>query len=286
MRQWFVFLLICLLTLGGCSPQRFFYYPNQVLYNDPDRLRLDYSLVEYPSLNGHKLYGFFFRTPGKPLGTIVHFHGNYGNMTNHFPLTIFLLKEGFDVLSFDYQGYGESEGAPDQKNTIEDGLATVRYAQEHLRDKQTGVAILGQSLGGAIGIVVCAKEPLVRAAVIEASFTSYRQMSRVVLRRHWFTTPISWVLPFFLSKKNDPLVYVDRIAPRPLFFIHGEADQIVPSAMSQTLYAKASESKKLWIIPHAKHLECRRVGGRNYDQRVGDFFREALLPAATSYKNQ
>src|SRR5438105_4764433 len=101
-----------LLALWGCSPQRFFYYPNRVLYVDPDRIGLHPELVRYPSLNGKELTALFFKTDQKPKGTIVHFHGNYGNVSSHFPLSLFLLKYGFDVLAFDYEGYGGSQGTP------------------------------------------------------------------------------------------------------------------------------------------------------------------------------
>src|SRR5882724_9971453 len=126
------------LFLAGCSPQRFFYYPNRTLYVDPDKIGLHPDLVEYPSLNGKKLTALFFKTDQKPKGTIVHFHGNYGNVSSHFPLAVFLLKYGFDVLSFDYEGYGASEGQPTPKHLVEDGIASVRYAQTHLRNPATG----------------------------------------------------------------------------------------------------------------------------------------------------
>ena len=172
-------------ALAGCSPQRFFYYPNRVLYVDPDRIGLHPELVRYPSLDGKELTALYFKTDQKPKGTIVHFHGNFGNMSNHFPLSLFLLKYGFDVLAFDYEGYGGSDGTPSPKHLLEDGIASVRYAQAHLREGASGVAIFGQSLGGATAIVVAAKEPLVKAAVIEAAFTSHAAMARAMLKRHW-----------------------------------------------------------------------------------------------------
>ena len=272
--------------LSGCSLEKFFYYPNRVLYNDPDVLKLDYELVHYPSLNGKTLYALFFKSAVKPKGTIVHFHGNYGNMTNHFPLGLFLLKEGFDVLIFDYQGYGGSQGSPNRKKTIEDGLATVRYAQEHLRDPRTGVGLLGQSLGGAVGVVVMAQEPLVRGAVIEAAFTSYRGMTRTVLKRHWFTYPFSWVLPPFLGRRWDPLECVAQIKPRPLLFIHGEADRIVPPEMSKILFEAAREPKTLWMIPGADHLQCHRRAGGEYERTVAEFFRKAIQSPAYIDQNK
>src|SRR5580704_2585746 len=146
MRKINLCLMGFLLVLSACVPQRFFYYPNRVLYVDPDRIGLHPELVRYPSLNGKELTALYFKTDQKPKGTIVHFHGNFGNVSNHFPLALFLLKNGFDVLAFDYEGYGASAGKPTPKNLVDDGIASVRYAQAHLRDPATGVAVFGQSL--------------------------------------------------------------------------------------------------------------------------------------------
>jgi fermentation-respiration switch protein FrsA (DUF1100 family) len=262
--------------LVGCSPQRFFYYPNRNLYVDPDQIGLHPDLVRYPSLNGKELVALYFKTNQKPKGTIVHFHGNFGNVSNHFPLSLFLLKYGFDVLAFDYEGYGVSEGKPSPKHLLEDGIASVRYAQAHLREGAAGVAVFGQSLGGATAIVVTAQEPLVKAAVIEAAFTGHAAMARAVLKRHWLTWPLYPIAPLFMNHSLDPILFVARISPRPVFFIHGDQDTIVPMAMSQELYQKAKEPKKLWIVPGANHLESRKKAGAQYEQAVADFFTAAL----------
>jgi fermentation-respiration switch protein FrsA (DUF1100 family) len=269
-------LLLCLI---GCSPQSLFYYPNRQLYNEPERFKIAYEQVEYPSLNGKKLWAILMKTPEKPKGTVVHFHGNFGNLSDHFPLSTFFLKQGYDVLVFDYQGYGASEGKPTQKNTVEDGIASVRYAQAHLRDPATGVVVFGQSLGGAVGVVVTAKEPLVRAAVIESGFSSYSKMGREAMGRHWWSWPMVPVA-FFLGGKYDPVKYVGDISPRPILFVHGDQDHTVQVHMSRDLYAAAKEPKKLWIIEGAGHLECRRVAGLLYEKTIVDFVTDALTGSA------
>jgi uncharacterized protein len=269
LRQWFFVFLI---AATGCSAHRFFYYPNRILYADPQRLGINHEVVHYPSLNGKKLWAVYFPTPEKVKGTVVHFHGNWGNLSNHFPLALFLLHKGYDVLAFDYQGYGGSEGRPAPKNLVEDGIATVRYAQARLRDPKGSVFILGQSLGGAAGLVTMAREPLVKAAVIEAAFSSHRRIGMTVMRRHWFTWPFAWPMAPFLGGTYDPIRYVDQIAPRPLLFIHGDADKIIPLEMSKALFDAAKEPKELWIIPGAGHLECRRKAGAEYEKKVAAFF--------------
>jgi len=275
--SWVVmFSLVGLLLLSACNRHGFFYYPNRTLYNDPETLGMPYEFLTYPSHNGKKLYAILFQTEQQPKGIVVHFHGNFGNVSNHFLESQFLTKYGFDVLVFDYQGFGGSEGQPTPQRTVEDGLTTVRLAQTRNRNPKGGVVVFGQSLGAAVAAVVTAKEPLVKAVVLEAGFTSYRSMARVVMKRSFFLWPLYPIYPFFLTTHFDANNFVAKISPRPVLFIHGTQDRIVPTFMSHQLYEKAKDPKQLWLIDGADHLECRRKEGVVYEKRVADFFSNAL----------
>ncbi len=264
--------------LAGCSIHGFYYYPNRKLYTDPANLGMPYEMVTYPSRNGKKLYAILFEAKEKPAGIVVHFHGNFGNVSNHFLESQFLTRYGFDVLVFDYQGYGASEGRPTPKRTVEDGIATVRLAQSRNRNPAGGVVLFGQSLGGAVAAVVAAKEPSVKGAVIESAFNSYRAIARDVIKRSVFTWPLYPIYPLLVSRAYDPEDYVGKISPRPILFIHGDQDTIVPVWTSRKLFEKASEPKRLWIIEGANHLGCRRAGGKKYETTLAAFFKEALSP--------
>ncbi|MGQ0645911.1 MAG: alpha/beta hydrolase [Elusimicrobiota bacterium] len=275
-------MCLCVL-LSGCAAERIYYYPNRVLYADPDKLGLDCELVSFPSLNGAKLYALYFPTSQEPKGTVVHFHGNFGNVSNHFPLTTFLLGRGFDLLVFDYQGFGGSEGKPSPKRTVEDGIAAVRYAHSRLR--AGGVVVLGQSLGAAVAAETAAREPLVAAAVLEAGFTSYRAIMKTVMRRGILTWPFSFFVPALVARRrHDPIDSIDEISPRPVLIVHGTADKVVPVKMSRRLYEAAREPKELWIIEGAGHLQCRRAAGLEYEARIEAFVARALAASSKSNK--
>jgi uncharacterized protein len=267
--------LCVVLGLAGCRAEGVFYYPNKVLYADPHNAGLHYELVRYPSLNGKQLTSMLFRTEREPKGIAVHLHGNFANVSNHFPLSVFLLGRGFDLLVVDYQGFGASEGRPSPKNTVEDGIASVRYAASV--DRGGGVVLFGQSIGAAVASAVAAEEPLVRAVVLEAGFTRYRTITKTVMKRSWLTWPAAFVFPpLFVRREWDPVDYVGRIAPRPVLIVHGTADGTIPVGMARELFAAAKEPKELWIIEGARHLGYRRQEGRVYEERVAGFFDKAL----------
>jgi len=269
-------LAIFVFTFTSCSPYHFFYYPNKKLYLDPVKIGMPYDLVSYPSLNGKILYAIIFKTEKPVKGTVVHFHGNFGNVSNHFLESQFLVNYGFDVLVFDYEGYGGSAGKPTPPRTIEDGIATVKYARDHLRNPAGGVGVFGQSIGAAIAAVVAAKDPEVKGAVLESGFNSYRAIARVALKRSVFTWILYPIYPLFIGTRYDPERFIGEISPRPVFILHGDEDRIIPSWMSERLFQAAREPKKLWLINEAGHLELRRKESKKYEEALADFFTSAF----------
>lgn len=266
----------CLFVFSACSPHTFFYLPNRKLYSDPANRGMPYDMVTFPSLNGKTLYGILFHADGEPQGTVVHLHGNFGNVSNHYTQSHFLTHYGFDVLVVDYQGYGASEGRATPKHTVEDGIAAVRFAQSRLAANAKGVVLFGQSLGAAVATVVAAKEPLVKAVVLESPFSRYRSIAREVTKRSWITWPLYPVYPLMLGSTYDPVRFVAQISPRPVLFVHGDQDEVVPLTMSEQLFQAAKEPKRIRIWKGARHLECKRVGGTEYEKELADFFSAAL----------
>lgn len=274
--------LLSVLALSACAARSIFYFPNKSLFLDPHTVGLDYQVVYYPSFDGKKLCSLLFRTKEKPKGIIVHLHGNYGNVSYHFGQSVFLLKDGYDVLVVDYQGYGGSEGKPTPQRAVEDGRASVRYALSVCRSTPAAVGLFGQSIGAAAATVVAAEEPEVKGVVLESGFASFREISRDVLKRSAWTWPLAWVLPPLIVRHEfDPKDSVAKISPRPVFFLHGTADRTVPSWMTQELYDRAKEPKELWLVPGADHLQCRRVAGPAYEERIVGFFDRALTGTST-----
>jgi len=140
--------------------------------------------------------------------------------------------------------------------------------------------VLSQSLGGAVAIPAMAREPLARAAVIQAAFTNYRSISRDVLGRHVITWLLYPIYPSLLYTRYQPARWVGRLPGIPLLFIHGTKDEVIPEKMTRELYRRAKEPKELWIVEGAGHNGLRQQAGDVYDERVADFFTKAL--AATS----
>lgn len=273
-----LFLLFVLLTLSGCA-NSLFYHPSDKVYLTPEDAALEYENVYFKSIDGTKLHGWFIPAKGEVWGTVVHFHGNAGNITAHLKMVSFFPYRGVNLFMFDYRGYGESEGHPERKGVYEDSLSAVRYVLSRNDVSRNSVFLLGQSLGGANAIAVASlnKEPGIRALVIDSSFYSYRSIVRdkigAIPLISWFKRPLSYIMATDSFHSGD---LIGSIAPIPLMIIHGTADRVVPQHHGRQLFERASAPKTLVMVEGGDHISAFGPLNNEYREQVLEFLRQSL----------
>src|SRR5262249_26506570 len=73
---------------------------------------------------------------------------------------------------------------------------------------------------------------------------------------------------------------IGRVAPRPLFMIHGGGDTYIKPEMAEALFARARAPKQLWMVEGAKHNQALQLVGDEYRRRVLEVFDEHLADRA------
>jgi uncharacterized protein len=227
--------------------QGLFFYPDQDNLGLPPTKGLDYEDVRFRS-GDDELHGFLLKAKGPARGVVVHCHGNAGNVTAHFPLVGFLTAAGFDVLTFDYAGFGKSTGRPSLEGIEENARAALAYVLGRKDLRTDRVAIFGQSLGGAAA-AAAAPHPSVKCLVLEATFTTYRDIA--------WATFIGRVLFFLVPgmiPDGGPARHLGAFAPRPVFLVHGNKDSVVRASFSRRLHDMFPAFTTLHIEPLVGHL--------------------------------
>ncbi len=256
---------VSLLLLQACFTSAF-YHPDQVQIETPAHYHLRFEEVFFNSRDGTRLYGWFVPAIGTPVGTVVHFHGSYGNQTYSFKQVHWLPAKGFNVFTFDYRGYGRSEGDSSKRGVYEDSVAAIEYVLKKPGIDHDNVFVFGQSLGGANAIATVANKdfPQIRAIVVEGAFYSYRaqaqDMMMATTREKIGNVPFLslqiWPISFLtVTNSYSPGEYIHQVSPIPILLIHCLQDSIVSYQHSERLYEAAKEPKQLWLINGCDHVE-------------------------------
>lgn len=271
-------LLVLSLGLAGCA-NSLFYYPERKHYENPDLKRLAPEDVWFQSKDGTKLHGWFLKAQGEPKATIVHFHGNAQNISTHTSYVSWLPRHGYNVLVFDYRGYGQSEGKPGREGVYQDSLAAVRYAQSRSDVDKNKLILFGQSLGGAqaVGVAGSGEFPQLRAVIEESGFSSYSRIGREKMLDIPLLGYVLWVFsPVLVTGAHNPDGVVGKIAPIPLLVIHGRQDPVVPYHHANILFEKAGNPKLQWTVEQGGHTDTFSRFGRNAQPRLLKFLDYAL----------
>lgn len=229
--------------------------------------------VWFNSADGTRLHGWFFESQSGPeIATVIFFHGNGGNIGNVSWVGQRFAKRGFDVLLFDYRGYGASDGdTANESDLYADGDAAVAFVKNVKGARQERIVLYGQSLGTAIVADVASRGNF-GAVVLESGFSSASSVAESALP--WLPR---WL--HFLGKNRFESARKLTSVKAPILITHGDPDHTIPTVESQMLFASANEPKKLLIFRGADHNVFGSLG-EPYLTQVEQFIRESLAEAA------
>jgi len=237
--------------------ENMFFYPDRVAYTRPEQFGLQAEDVWFASGN-LRLHGWWLpATTPTAQGSVLHLHGNAANISNHLPLVAWLPRAGYNVLMFDYRGFGQSEGKASLAGIVDDAAAALAVLRGRADIDAQRLVVFGQSLGGATALRLLARDSDgVRIAIIDSAFESYRAIARDAATDSIVLAPLlPLALPLLPRAADDPVTALKTLRI-PLVFVHGALDHIVRPVHSERLYAAAPEPRHLLLAPGAVHMEA------------------------------
>lgn len=231
----------------------------------PTQLGLQYKELLLKTSDNVQLHGWHLPAQGKSQGTIVFFHGNAENITTHIASIYWLPPQGYEVFTFDYRGYGKSNGEPTVDGVILDAVTVLEYVTNTL-DRQN-VVVLGQSLGCVVALNAVAQledRSHLKAVAVDSCFSGFREIAREKLSNLWITWPLQYPLSYAFTSSHNPLTLIEFLSPIPTLVIHGNADHIIPMHHGVRLFESALPPKYFWEIERGRHIDSLgRVAVRN-----------------------
>lgn len=250
------------------------FHPVRFTASEPWVLPPNAEDVWFKADDNTRLHGWFFharardQNPTVAAATVLYFHGNGGNLSYTGWIGERLASNNFDVLIFDYRGYGRSEGTmTDERALFADANAAYEYLLRERKVLPEQIALYGQSLGTTAAIDLASRKTC-GALVVESGLTSASDMASALL---------PWLPRFLHPLGRNRFDSVHKISGVrcPVLITHGDQDRLIPVGQGRALFAHAPEPKELLIVRGADHA-LARFGGDEYLDRVAGFIRGAI----------
>jgi len=214
-------------------------------------LQLDRDLalnVQLSTPDGETLHGWLVKHSAAEQETsgpiLVYFPGNSLNRAHRTNDVRDFRRCGFDVLIFDYRGYGDSTGSTSEAALTRDARQIWNYVRDELGYPDDRIVVFGESLGGAVALSLWSRKdsgsmPRPAAVLLSSTFASMPKTVR-------------WQYPMF---PFDLLVWdrwpsIDRIpqVKVPVIVFHGTNDRMIPIEQGRELAAAGSDARFIEIL--------------------------------------
>ena len=250
----------------------------------PFEFQADYEEVELLTADGVNFGAWLFRQPGSPQTVIVS-GGHKGQRQGSLGISAALWRKGFNVILYSYRGMPGSDRAPITfgiKEVLE-LQAVIAFARKRISNARIG--LLGFSMGAVVSLLGAAGEPGVQALVLDSPFSDLRMLLIENVRRTsklpgspfvWLADCMLWLRTKSWMSECSPRDVLSSLEPRPLFFIHGGADEITSVNHSRRLYDAYRGPREIWIVQGAPHTGAYFADRPLYVERVAGFFARHL----------
>ncbi|GAB4210665.1 MAG: hypothetical protein OHK0013_31530 [Sandaracinaceae bacterium] len=209
---------------------------------------------------GDTIHWVLARRPEAARGTVLFSHGNGPHLGRFWDRAELLWQLGFQVLLYDYPGFGRSSGSPSESGMYAAARATFAMLASRPDVDPTRLVLYGHSLGGAPTFELAAR---VRAAALGP------RPAAVVGENVWCSMQEMIADGAFLDLPRELLsdLRFDNCAALAslrgarVLLLHGDRDRIVTLRQLELLVASAAEPPEVHVVSGAGHVDVAIYGG-------------------------
>jgi len=298
MEKFYLIIIVILIqgSIFGINPEKKYILK-------PEWYDIIYEEISFATTDGYKLKGWFYPAQDsskllltcdttlcykkykkvddvqKP--TIIICDGDAQNMSWLLWYAKQLVVKGFNVFTFDWRGFGESDNWPTERNYLSysefllDYDAAVDYIKSRNEVDTSKIGVFGFSTGAYLSFAIAAKRNDISAFAGRALMTSFNDILPILKK---LTPDRNLIAPPNYPSELEPINAAENINI-PVFLIVGEKDNRTPTWMSEKIKSKIKSYCELWVVPNAQH------GGANspewaateeFFNRLSLFFKQYL----------
>ena len=246
---------------------KYVYYPSRKVIDNPGDLNLYFEDVLLETQDGETISCWYIPSGGyEGSGKVVLFsHGNAGNIGDRLGTIEVFNKMGYDVMVYDYRGYGASTGTTTEQGTYWDALTVWNYVRNDKGIPPEKIVVFGRSLGGAVSAWL-AEQVNPGALIIESSFLSAPAMAKSM-----FPYLPCGLLCRFDYNTGERIKNVTC----PVVVAHSMNDDTIPFKHGEKVYGHAGEPK-IFVELKGGHNAGGLDIDRDYQKRLAEFLAEHI----------
>ncbi|QTM98979.1 alpha/beta fold hydrolase [Sediminibacillus dalangtanensis] len=242
--------------------------------------------LEMTSYDGLNLKAHYLQNPQESGKAVILAHGYRGYGQQMGDLAKFYYDHGFSILMPDARGHGESEGDYIGYGW-HDRLDYQGWIKRLIDDyRMDSIFLHGNSMGAALVLMTSGEDlpSQVKGIIADSGYTDVSEELSHQLR-HLYHLPAFPLISITSGMTKLRAGYwfgeasaIEQVKDntRPLFIIHGDRDELVPTEMAHRLYEAADSEKQLWIVPGAGHTDAYAAATAEFQKRLEAFIESAL----------
>ncbi len=200
--------------------------------------------------------------------TVLYNHGNYAGIEHYAVRVRYLYEAGFDIVAWDYRGYGKSE--PPSPPTAEEFLADARQVVDHVIDDlgvpQSSLVLYANSLGA----IPATEQSIYRPGRATFLEVPYPGQERAQISNTTLSMPATFLTSGLFENTEKIRDYTG-----PLLVMGGTEDTFFSPTDLQTFVDNAGGPAELWMLEGVHHGisdgGVPEAGLTAYIERMEDF---------------
>jgi fermentation-respiration switch protein FrsA (DUF1100 family) len=241
------------LYIALCGEALFFadsliFQPHRSSYTDNP------GILKISSSNGHKISAVYLPNASARFTLLVS-HGNGEDLGDIRDWLDDMREAGFNVLAYDYQGYGTSQGKPSEQAAYDDESAAYNFLALNLATPPDRIIIFGRSVGTGPAVQLATRRPAAGLVLQSPFLSAFRVLTRVP------------ILPFDRFPNYRRIQHVHC----PVLIMHGTSDSVIGIWHGRRLFELANQPKDFVAVDGADHNDVSPALMRTYNHALVKF---------------
>lgn len=207
------FLLIFIASGVYFFQEKLIFFPEALAPNYQYDFEQELEEITYQVAKNITLNALLFKAEN-PKGIVFYSHGNAGSLSKWGFVADAFLRNKYDVLIYDYRGYGKSNGTISELNFYQDAKYIYdQLVQDYGEDQ---IVVYGRSIGTGIATNV-ASEFNPKHLILESPYYSLPDLAKNIYP----------FVPSFLLRytfRNDQMI---QLVKCPITIFHGTLDEVI-----------------------------------------------------------